>query len=425
MVLSVVILFLEVLCSRTVFQRHQAPRLSSVASLSASQNVTQLRGSLPPALDPSGVTINASARTKTPAMNKAALDWARRCFGSAADVSGFGTIADTGQVDQKQQESMGREELESHYASVLVATQPLRGHRPHGWAGGGEDYFGPWIEERWIEEFCCNKSFEAFAPFVPLFVQWMAITDADPRRANWIHKTLLQVMDPRVIYITVSMNDNGILYSLDGQRVQSYKNILVLSGGGVGHVPVPLLKQEESTATRPVTDAMMLDGHPPLVAFVGTDNSLRPARHTTLQFFTSTHQQRLLMTGDTRNSWEAARFALTPRGMGRAAFSTYEALQRGNIPVYVWDDFEWLPYRGSFQWRSFRATNASLTEMVDELSSVPKVQILQVRARIRSTRESHWTYAGVMKQIGALLAWNGNSDLRCYGAAHDIPGSVP
>merc|ERR1719265_1928398 len=150
----------------------------------------------------------------TPEMTRDALQWARRCFHNAAKVSGFAESADSivlGQTQQHnlgEQELMSREELEKHYAAVLAATQPLRGHRPHSWAGGGDEYFGPWIEERWISDFCCNKSFETFAPFVPLFVQWMAITDPDPRRADWIHATLLQVLDPRVVYITVSMNDN-------------------------------------------------------------------------------------------------------------------------------------------------------------------------------------------------------------------------
>lgn len=376
--------------------------------------------------DPPGNPINKSASAKFPARHNAAVEWARRCFHSAAEVSGFGKGSDNGQVDDIKSEAMSMEELEAHYHSVLVATETLRGHRPHGWAGGGEDYFGPWIEERWVSDFCCNKSFSNFAPFVPLFVQWMAITDADPRRAQWIHRTLRQVLDPRVVYITVSMNDDGILYSLDGQSTGLYKNILVLSGGGVGHVPVPLLKQEEPVATRPTRDAMTLSGHAPLFAFVGTDNKLRPARHSTMHFLESASislgTRRLLMTGNSRNSWEAAKFALTPRGMGRAAFSTYEALQRGDVPVYVWDDFEWLPYRSSFAWHSYRATNASLTQMVHELSLVSNSEILKARAHIRSTRETHWTYAGLMKQIGALLSWNGKSDLRCYGLPHDIPG---
>merc|ERR1712232_1072745 len=39
-----------------------------------------------------------------------------------------------------------------------------------------------------------------------------------------------------------------------------------------------------------------------------------------------------------------ARFALTPRGVGRSSYALFEALQKGCVPIYVWSDLRWLPY---------------------------------------------------------------------------------
>jgi FkbM family methyltransferase len=39
-----------------------------------------------------------------------------------------------------------------------------------------------------------------------------------------------------------------------------------------------------------------------------------------------------------------SKFALAPRGYGRSSFRFFEIFKLGTIPIYVWDDIEWLPY---------------------------------------------------------------------------------
>ena len=54
-------------------------------------------------------------------------------------------------------------------------------------------------------------------------------------------------------YITCSQNDVGIASAgnkPDALRMSDWPNILVLSAGGYGHVPIPLLKQTESPAQK-------------------------------------------------------------------------------------------------------------------------------------------------------------------------------
>lgn len=40
-----------------------------------------------------------------------------------------------------------------------------------------------------------------------------------------------------------------------------------------------------------------------------------------------------------------SKFAFAPRGYGRSSFRFFEILKLGVIPIYVWDDIEWLPYK--------------------------------------------------------------------------------
>jgi hypothetical protein len=40
-----------------------------------------------------------------------------------------------------------------------------------------------------------------------------------------------------------------------------------------------------------------------------------------------------------------SKFALAPRGYGRSSFRFFECFQLGTIPIYLWNDLEWLPFR--------------------------------------------------------------------------------
>ena len=60
-----------------------------------------------------------------------------------------------------------------------------------------------------------------------------------------------------------------------------------------------------------------------------------------------------------------SRFCLAPRGYGRSSFRFFEAMLLDVVPVYIWDDVEWLPYRNEMDYGRF-----SISIHVSELSSL-------------------------------------------------------
>lgn len=40
-----------------------------------------------------------------------------------------------------------------------------------------------------------------------------------------------------------------------------------------------------------------------------------------------------------------SKFALSPRGYGRSSFRFYENFLLGTIPIYIWNDKNWLPFQ--------------------------------------------------------------------------------
>ena len=48
-----------------------------------------------------------------------------------------------------------------------------------------------------------------------------------------------------------------------------------------------------------------------------------------------------------------SKFALAPRGYGRSSFRFFEILQLGTIPVYLWNDVDWLPFKDVVDYEKF------------------------------------------------------------------------
>lgn len=48
-----------------------------------------------------------------------------------------------------------------------------------------------------------------------------------------------------------------------------------------------------------------------------------------------------------------SKFVLAPRGYGRSSFRFFEIFKLGSVPIYVWDDIEWLPYKDKLDYTKF------------------------------------------------------------------------
>ena len=46
-----------------------------------------------------------------------------------------------------------------------------------------------------------------------------------------------------------------------------------------------------------------------------------------------------------------SKFALAPRGYGRTSFRFFECFQLGTIPIYIWNDINWLPFQNKIDYK--------------------------------------------------------------------------
>lgn len=150
-------------------------------------------------------------------------------------------------------------------------------------------------------------------------------------------------------YFTVAQHDDGPMLSLPADTI--------VYGACTGDVALPLIYEDTSRTLERVhrERSKAFADKTILCSFVGTDT--HPVRTACIRTLRGTPG----MDFTVRPSWSIevdtpsqevfiektleSRFALAPRGYGRSSFRFFEIFQLGAIPVYVWDDIEWLPYK--------------------------------------------------------------------------------
>jgi hypothetical protein len=152
-------------------------------------------------------------------------------------------------------------------------------------------------------------------------------------------------------YFTLVQYDDGPLLSLPPNTT--------IYGACSGDIPIPLIYQDVTNTLRNIQQKSFSEKSI-LCSFVGsiTSNHIKPNVRETIFNVLNNNKSFLLYK---TNGWTPnvsivsqrnfvsvtidSKFALAPRGYGRGSFRFYECLLLGTIPVYVWNDIEWLPFK--------------------------------------------------------------------------------
>ena len=158
-------------------------------------------------------------------------------------------------------------------------------------------------------------------------------------------------------YFAVVQFDNGILLDLP-------PNTLIY-GACSGHIPIPLI-YEDNTQTLSRVYKKSFEDKQILCSFVGsiTSNHIQPnVRATLFRLFQNNPNFKMINSGQWTANVNASsqitfidttinsKFALAPRGFGRSSFRFFECFLLGTIPVYVYNDENWLPFKDKINYQ--------------------------------------------------------------------------
>lgn len=151
-------------------------------------------------------------------------------------------------------------------------------------------------------------------------------------------------------YFTLVQHDDGVMLRLPTNTT--------IYGACDGHIPIPLIYEDVNHTLESCPKKTFRDKNI-LCSFVGniTANRVQPnvrevmmrelSKHPKCKLFNSggwtpsvnENLQRVFIEVTTNS-----KFALAPRGYGRSSFRFFECFLLGTIPIYIWNDYNWLPF---------------------------------------------------------------------------------
>jgi len=222
-------------------------------------------------------------------------------------------------------------------------------------------------------------------------------------------------------YVRMNPNPNGyftIVQHDDGPQLKLPDNTVVY-GACSGHVPVPLI-YEDRNGTLEKVSKRSFDDKPILCSFVGniTANSVVPnVRQTMFDVLRGNPKFHLVNSGGWTpvvskslqdvflDMTPKSKFALAPRGYGRSSFRFFEIFKLGTIPVYIYNDANWLPFQDRIDYSKLCIVIhvSKMSELPNILESVTREQYQAMQDYYKSI-ETYFSLEGMYQEIIRLEA---------------------
>jgi hypothetical protein len=197
--------------------------------------------------------------------------------------------------------------------------------------------------------------------YIPVFWTNLQVSDGFEEKKQFYNNLLNQEyskFNSDTTFFTIVQHDDCVLLNLP-------KNTLIF-GACSGHIPLPLIYEDTNhtliTIYNSITDQPFERNF--LCSFIGSETcTLRGTlKHISSSpgFVIQTKGWDVNVNINDINNFVGitirSLFCLAPRGYGRNSFRYYEALYLGSIPIYIYDDHNWLPYREVINYDDFSIT---------------------------------------------------------------------
>lgn len=208
---------------------------------------------------------------------------------------------------------------------------------------------GLYLEEYFLKYIVDNNIFTK-RKYIPILWTNCQIESWFKHKRDELQKSLnewLELNDSDDGFFTVVQYDDGPLLDLP-------KNTIIF-GACSGNIPIPLVYEDKNRTlvSYPKKD---FNNKEIFCSFVGNITGSCTSNVRTVMFNKLKHFN-LINSGGWKPSVDKnlqnmfiettlnSKFALAPRGYGRSSFRFFECFQLGTIPIYIYDDINWLPFQ--------------------------------------------------------------------------------
>jgi hypothetical protein len=287
------------------------------------------------------------------------------------------------------------------------------------------DYRGPWIEDVFYKHWAMERP-KSEVHYLPIFwtdfYQWAQTQRYSPRMFDRINSEIRRILD------AIAQSDRAYFTLLEyDHTIWDWhlfpENVVVYSAGGNGDVPIPLLKGSppyEEPVVRDIEVSFLgrlnTEGH-------GGSGTVRQRMHAAMKdvaYFG--------LSPDWRDIMRRSEFSLCPRGLGRTSFRLYEAMSVGSIPIYIWDDVEWLPWQDELDWSEFAISvpASEVGTLPERIAALSAAERTRMRSRLRDLYDDYFTLEGTCRQIvKRVTRMSSPDDVRRLTAERHAPRRVP
>jgi hypothetical protein len=212
---------------------------------------------------------------------------------------------------------------------------------------------GLYLEEYFLQKFI-KENIKTTRKYIP--VLWTNF-----QIEGWFKQKKQEMQNDLDLWIKNNPSENGyftIVQYDDGTLLQLPPNTIIY-GACSGNVPIPLIYQDLNNTLENLPKKSFQQKNI-LCSFVGniTSNHIKP--NVRLEIFNKLSNNpnfKLINSGgwtpNVKKNLQnlfiettiSSKFALAPRGYGRSSFRFFECFKLGTIPIYVWNDVNWLPFQ--------------------------------------------------------------------------------
>jgi len=198
----------------------------------------------------------------------------------------------------------------------------------------------------------------------------------------------LKTLDKNEKYFTIIQWDDGIINDISGLDIK------VLSSGGVGNYPIPLINMPHKRVER------KRDIFASFLGCIFGRHKIREQMYEQLHNIPEYVIEEKTEFSVFKSIMERSIFALCPRGYGKTSFRINEALNLGAIPVYVYDD-PWVPFRDKIDFEEYGVMihESKIVEIDKILKDISTEKIETLRENGKHAYENFYSYQGCYDQI--------------------------